>query len=404
MSGEHGNGGNLWGGTLLLAATILAMVLANSRLAGFYDLLLTTRIEFRIGSGAGPTLFEIAKPLTLWINDGLMAIFFFLVGMEIKREFIEGHLASLRQATLPLFGALGGVIVPALIFVMITAGDPEARRGWAIPMATDIAFAVAVVSALRSAVPVSLKAFLLALAIIDDLVAIVVIALFFTSKLSLVSMWLGLAGIAALVLLNRIGIRRLAPYVIVGIFTWACVLKSGVHATLAGVALGFAIPLSPRADGSSLLKETEHALSPWIAFGVLPLFAFANAGVSLTGIGLTTLFGVLPLGIALGLFVGKQIGVFAFAALAVKLRLASMPAGVGWLQFYGIALICGIGFTMSLFIGSLAFDDAARQTEIRLGVLVGSLLSTVAGVVILLLPRRPPPPVDGSPAGTAGQQ
>ena len=364
------------------------MVMANTALAPVYDLFLSTRIDFRIAPQGHIPNFEIAKPMALWINDGLMAIFFFLVGMEIKREVLIGHLSNPRIAILPVFAALGGVLIPVLIFWLIAGSNPLAMRGWAIPMATDIAFAIAVAIALGKAVPLPLKVFLLALAIIDDLMAIVAIAIFYTSQLFFVSMTLGLAGVAALAALNLAGVRKFAPYLIVGIFTWACVLKSGVHATLAGVALGMAIPVSRDSDGSSPLERAEHGLKPWITFGVMPIFAFANAGVNLSGVTLEKLFEPLPLGIIAGLFIGKQIGVFTFSWLAVKSGLAVLPRSVSWLQLYGVSILTGIGFTMSLFIGSLAFDDPARIAEVRLGVLVGSLLSTVLAVALLTIASR----------------
>ncbi len=375
------------GGVLLGAATVLALVMANTSLAPLYDLLLGSRLEVRF-SPAGNGQFEIAKPLVLWINDGLMAIFFFLVGMEIKKELLQGSLSNRRAAALPLFGALGGVIVPALIYVALNQGNALAMRGWAIPMATDIAFAVAIAASLGRAVPPALKAFLLALAIIDDLIAIIVIALFYTAELSVLSLGVAAAGLALLVVLNRLGVRSMAAYVIVGIVIWASVLKSGVHATLAGVALGFAIPLDRDREGVSLLERAEHGIKPWVTWLILPVFAFANAGVSLAGITLSAFLAPVPLGIALGLFFGKQIGVFSFAFAAVKLGLAARPSGSSWATLYGVSLLTGIGFTMSLFIGSLAFDDAAKLAEVRLGVLTGSFLSTVAGVAVLIAVRR----------------
>jgi len=385
---------DILGGLLLLGATLAALLMANSALAPVYDLFLSTRIDFRIAPQGDLPKFEIAKPLALWINDGLMAIFFFFVGMEIKREIMIGHLSSPRLAALPMIAALGGVLVPVLIFWIIAGSNGAAMRGWAIPMATDIAFAIAVAIALGKAVPIPLKVFLLALAIIDDLMAIIAIALFYTSQLSLISMALGLAGVAMLAALNLAGVRKLAPYLIVGLFTWACVLKSGVHATLAGVALGLAIPLTRNADGTSLLEKVEHELKPWITFGVMPVFAFANAGVNLSGVTFDKLLEPLPLGIIAGLVIGKQIGVFSFSWLAVKLGLGILPRGCTWLQLYGVSILTGIGFTMSLFIGSLAFDDSARIAEVRLGVLTASLLATILAVGVLLAAIRKAPAVE----------
>jgi NhaA family Na+:H+ antiporter len=362
--------------------------MANTGLAPLYDMLLGSRLDLRFDPIGPNGTFEIAKPLVLWINDGLMAIFFFLVGMEIKKELLQGSLSNRRAAALPLFGALGGVIVPALIYVALNQGDELAMRGWAIPMATDIAFAVAIAASLGRAVPPALKAFLLALAIIDDLIAIIVIALFYTAQLSVLSLGVAAAGLALLVVLNRLGVRSMAAYVIVGIVIWASVLKSGVHATLAGVALGFAIPLDRDREGVSLLERAEHGIKPWVTWLILPVFAFANAGVSLAGITISTFLAPVPLGIALGLFFGKQIGVFSFAFTAVKLGLAAKPANSSWATLYGVSLLTGIGFTMSLFIGSLAFEDAQKLAEVRLGVLTGSILSTLAGVAVLIWARR----------------
>jgi NhaA family Na+:H+ antiporter len=378
------------GGILLAVATALALLVANSPMSGLYDLLLSIRFDVGFATAAangGDKIFEIDKPIALWINDGLMAIFFFLVGMEIKRELKEGSLANPKAAALPVIGAIGGVAVPALIYMHVNLGDEVGLRGWAIPMATDIAFAVAIAASLGRAVPPALKAFLLALAIIDDLIAIVVIALFYTAQLSQVSLILGFAGVAGLAALNVTGVRKAAPYVLVGIFTWACVLKSGVHATLAGVALGFAMPLDRDEEGVSLLEAAEHGVKPWVTWLVLPLFAFANAGVSFTGMTLEKLTAPIPLGITLGLFVGKQLGVFAFAWAALRLGIATMPRGATMLSLYGVSVLTGIGFTMSLFIGSLAFDEAARLAEVRLGVLIGSLLSTLMAFAILFIAK-----------------
>jgi NhaA family Na+:H+ antiporter len=384
----HARNDEVVGGILLGIATLLALFMANTGLAPLYDMLLGSRLDLRFDPIGPNGTFEIAKPLVLWINDGLMAIFFFLVGMEIKKELLQGSLSNRRAAALPLFGALGGVIVPALIYVALNQGDELAMRGWAIPMATDIAFAVAIAASLGRAVPPALKAFLLALAIIDDLIAIIVIALFYTAQLSVLSLGVAAAGLALLVVLNRLGVRSMAAYVIVGIVIWASVLKSGVHATLAGVALGFAIPLDRDREGVSLLERAEHGIKPWVTWLILPVFAFANAGVSLAGITISTFLAPVPLGIALGLFFGKQIGVFSFAFTAVKLGLAAKPANSSWATLYGVSLLTGIGFTMSLFIGSLAFEDAQKLAEVRLGVLTGSILSTLAGVAVLIWARR----------------
>jgi Na+:H+ antiporter, NhaA family len=366
------------GGVVLLAAAILALILDNSSARPLYDALFDTPVTLRVGA------LELDKPLLLWINDGLMAIFFFLVGLEIKKEMLAGALATRAQAALPLIAAMGGMMVPAAIYLAINGGDPAAARGWAIPAATDIAFAVGVVALLGSRVPPALKVFLLALAIIDDLGAIVIIALFYTSQLSLLSLGLAGAGIVLLALLNMRGVSRLAPYVLVGVFIWVCVLKSGVHATLAGVVVALAIPL--RAEGAapySPLESIRTALHPWVTFGVAPLFALANAGVSLDGFHLAKLLAPVPLGIALGLFVGKQLGIFTFSWLAVKSGLCRLPTGSTWAQLYAVAIVAGIGFTMSLFIGMLAFTDPARAADVRIGVLSGSLLSAAIGYFVL---------------------
>ncbi len=371
---------------MLGLAALAAIIVANSPLAPWYEQLFSTILNVTLRPPGGSDL-GLSKPLVLWINDGLMAIFFMAVGLEIKREFLKGALAGWRRASLPAVAALGGIVVPALFFVGIAAAEPAALRGWAIPTATDIAFVVAIAAALGSAVPPALKAFLLALAIIDDLVAIIVIAVFYTAELSTLSLSLAGIGLVVLFSLTFARVRSIAPYLLVGLFVWFCVLKSGVHATLAGVALGFAIPLSRDSDELCLLEQTETRVKPWITFGILPLFAFANAGVSFQGFSLETMLAPMPLGIALGLFLGKQIGVFGFTMLAVKLKLGEMPQGTSVAMLYGAAILTGIGFTMSLFIGTLAFQDAVSLAQVRLGVIAGSLLSTLGGVAVLLLAR-----------------
>ena len=365
------------GGVVLLVAALLALALANSPLAWLYDRLLDTPVSVRLGA------FGIDKPLLLWINDGLMAIFFFLVGLELKRELLIGELSSMRRAMLPAVAALGGMAVPALIYAAINAGNPVGLKGWAIPAATDIAFAVGVLALLGPRVPASLKVFLLALAIIDDLGAIVIIALFYAHDLAPAALVLATIGIATLFAMNRAGVRTFAPYVIVGIIMWACVLKSGVHATLAGVALALAIPLERRSEGSSMLERAENGVAPWVHFGVAPIFAFANAGVSLAGVTLATALAPIPLGIALGLFLGKQLGIFASTWAAVRLGFGDLPSGASWRQVYGVAILGGIGFTMSLFIGTLAFPDPAYAAPVRVGVLLGSFASAFAGYALL---------------------
>jgi NhaA family Na+:H+ antiporter len=363
-------------GIVLGGATILALIASNSGLADLYDLFLELPVELRFGA------LHIGKPLLLWINDGLMAIFFLLVGLEIKRELLEGELSTTGQALLPALAAIGGMAVPALIYVMFNLGDSLALRGWAIPAATDIAFALGVLSLLGARVPVALKVFLLALAIFDDLGAILVIAVFYTANLSLTSLLLAAAVLVAMLVLNRLGVTRTAPYALLGIVLWVCVLKSGVHATLAGVVMAVAIPMRA-GDGRSPLQELEHALHPWIAFMVVPLFGFANAGVSFSGMTADALANGVTLGIAAGLFIGKQVGVLATVFACVRLGIARLPEGVGWLGLYGAALLSGIGFTMSLFIGTLAWETAEYAAPLRVGVLVGSLLSGLAGYAIV---------------------
>ncbi len=365
------------GGVILLAAALLALVISNSPLAWAYEALLDTPASIRIGKLA------LDKPLLLWINDGLMAIFFFHIGLEVKRELLVGSLSSARRALLPMIAAGGGMAVPALVYALINRGDANALQGWAIPAATDIAFAVGVLALLGSRIPPSLKVFLLALAIADDLGAIVIIAVFYAHDLAPLALGLGLAGLAALVALNRAGVKTLAPYIVMGLFMWACVLKSGVHATLAGVALAFAIPLNGDASNASPLDRAEAAVAPWVHFAIAPIFAFANAGVSLQGLNAGSMLGGIPLGIAAGLFIGKQLGIFASAWAAVKLGVGEMPQGATWLQIYGTAVLGGIGFTMSLFIGTLAFPDPSYALPVRVGVLAGSLASGLLGYAVL---------------------
>jgi len=368
------------GGIVLVGAAALAMIMANSVLSDTYEAVLKIPVAIQVGA------LVIAKPLLLWINDGLMAVFFFLIGLEIKREVLQGELSTVAQASLPGVAAVGGMVVPALIYVLFNLGNADALRGWAIPAATDIAFALGVLALLGRRAPPTLKIFLLALAIMDDLGAIIIIALFYTAHLSWLSLALGGAGILALIVLNFLGITRVAAYVLVGVAVWVCVLKSGVHATLAGVTVAFCIPLRARnAEGNSPLEHLEHILHPWSAFLILPIFAFANAGVSLQGMSLDSLFSGIPLGIAAGLFIGKQIGVFGFTYGAVRIGICEMPPATKWVQIYGLAMLTGIGFTMSLFIGTLAFEDIDHAAPVRLGVLSGSLLSAVCGYLLLLV-------------------
>jgi NhaA family Na+:H+ antiporter len=373
-------------GLLLIGATVAAMVMANIPPAlAVYDWVLGLHLTVTVG-GLG-----VDKPLLLWVNDALMVFFFMLVGLELKREVVEGQLSRADQVVLPVLAAVGGLVVPAAIYWYINGEFPDQKNGWAIPTATDIAFALAMLSLLGSRVPLALKIFLTTIAIVDDIAAIVIIALFYTSDLSVVSLGLAGMGILALAILNRARVVRLAPYMLTALFIWLCVLKSGVHATLAGVIVAAFIPLRA-GDDQSPARHLEHTLHPWVAFAVLPIFAFANAGVSFLGMGLGTITNGVPLGIILGLFFGKQIGVFGMVVLARLLRLAQLPEGTTWLQVYGVAVLCGIGFTMSLFIGTLAFEHGNFDLlgGVKIGVLIGSLLSAATGVLILhlALPAR----------------
>lgn len=376
--------GDAAGGIVLLLAAILAMIVANSPLQPAYDHLLHHPLS--IGSGG----FALTKPIHHWINDGLMAVFFLLVGMEIKRELCEGHLASPRQAMLPVVAALGGVILPALIYLTVNDGNKATEHGWAIASATDIAFAVGLLALFGKRLPISLKVFITAVAVIDDLVAILIIACFYSGDLALQNLLLAAVAFATLLGMNRLRVRHLALYLAVGFGMWLAVLQSGIHATMAGVLLGLAIPLNAKNKrGEPLLTAFEHALKPWVGYGILPLFAFANSGISLEGMHFSILREPLPLGIILGLFIGKQWGIFAATALLIKAGLASLPAGATWKQLYGVCIVGGIGFTMSLFIGMLAFNDAQLQLETRVGVMAGSILSGILGYVFLraVLPK-----------------
>lgn len=368
-------------------AAVLAIVLANSPLQPYYALLIDTPVEVRIGA------LEIAKPLLLWINDGLMAIFFFMVGLELKREFIEGELSDKKNIILPGFGALGGMLVPAAIYVYYNSEDSVAIQGWAIPTATDIAFALGILSLLGSRVPTSLKVFLTSLAIFDDIGAIIIIAIFYTANVSLLSLAIVLFCIPILYWINKRNPASTSVYIMVGIVMWVAMLKSGVHATLVGIILAMFIPMRSKTDPNySPLKRMERDLHSLVAFIVLPVFSFANAGISFTGIGTEQLLHGVPLGIALGLFVGKQLGVFGFCWLAIKINLTQLPKEISWASLYGTAALCGIGFTMSLFIGSLAFEETSvnQLFDERLGIILGSLASGIIGYLILKnsLPSR----------------
>jgi NhaA family Na+:H+ antiporter len=365
-----------------MIAAVLAMIAANSPAEGLYAYFLETPVEVRVGA------LQIAKPLFLWVNDGLMAIFFFLVGLELKREFLEGELSRPANVLLPAIGAVGGMVGPVAIFVWFNSGDAVAMQGWAIPAATDIAFALGILMLLGSRVPISLKVFLVSLAIFDDLGAIIIIAIFYSADLSTTALLAAVFCLGILGLMSWRGVNSISPYVFVGIIMWIAVLKSGVHATLAGVALAAFIPMRDSTDESrSPLSELEHDLHSVVAFGVLPLFAFVNAGVSLEGVSFSDLLHAVPLGIAAGLFVGKQIGIFLLCFLAVKAGLARLPDGANWGSLYGVSILCGVGFTMSLFVGSLAFENVPLDLEVifdeRLGIIFGSLLSGIVGYVVL---------------------
>ena len=371
-------------GLLLIAAAILALIINNSPLSWLYTSLLDTPVVTQIGA------LKIAKPLLLWINDGLMALFFLLIGLEVKREVLDGQLSKPSQIVLPGAAAVGGMVVPALIYWFLNRDNPPALDGWAIPTATDIAFALGVLALLGKRVPVSLKLFLMTLAIIDDLGAIVIIAIFYSGELSSLSLGLAAACIAALVAMNRLGVVRLGPYMIIGLILWVCVLKSGVHATLAGVTLAFCIPLRTRNAEPSPLMTLEHALHPWVAYGILPLFAFANAGLSLSGVSVESFTHHVPMGIAIGLLLGKTAGVFGLTWLAVKIGIAALPHGANWGQVLGVAILCGIGFTMSLFVGSLAFEPGVSDYAgmDRMGILTGSILAALIGYAVTAAASR----------------
>ncbi|KYK73704.1 Na+/H+ antiporter NhaA [Aggregatibacter actinomycetemcomitans] len=367
------------GGVLLLIFALMAIVLANTAFSQHYFDFLDTPVSIQFSA------FSIAKPLLMWVNDGFMAVFFVLVGMEVKREMLEGSLSSYQQAIFPAIAAIGGMVVPALIYFLIAQGTPEIHSGWAIPMATDIAFAVGIVALLGKRVPLPLKVFLLALAIIDDLGAIIVIAIFYSHELSTPALIMVTVTISILVAMNRFKVSALCAYMVVGLILWASVLKSGVHATLAGVIIGFCIPIKGR-NGESPLHQFEHILAPWCAYLILPLFAFSNAGVSLENVGLSSLNSPLTLGIALGLIVGKPLGVFLFSYLSVKLRLAKLPQGINFNQIFAISVLCGIGFTMSMFLAGLAFGETPHNsfdTLSRLGILLGSGVSAIIGYGLL---------------------
>ncbi len=367
-------------GLVLLFSAIFALIISNSTYADLYF----STLEKYLFIGFN----EIGLKLSIlhWINDALMAIFFFFVTLEIKREFLQGELSNFKQALLPIIAAIGGMVVPALFYVIINFGDPETLNGWAIPSATDIAFSLGVLSLLGKRVPISLKVFLTALAIIDDLGAILIIAIFYSGDLNIVYLSLMSVAFILLLLINKFNIKKFLPYLVVGLALWDFTHNSGIHATIAGVLLAMTIPHRKKEKDFSLLLKIEHAISPYVAFGIMPLFAFANAGVSLEGLSFSSLMDKVPLGIVLGLFVGKQLGVFVFSYVSIKLKIAQMPNNSNWFNFYGVGILTGIGFTMSLFVGNLAFIENMQYMDgVKIGVLTGSLLSTLAGYFLILL-------------------
>ena len=367
-------------GLVLLIAAVIALIFSNTNLRDLYFDVLNT--HFLIGTKN----FGLDLSVLHWINDALMAIFFFIVTLEIKREFIHGELSKPKQALLPIIGAVGGMAIPALIYVIINFETGYTLRGWAIPSATDIAFSIGVLSLLGSRIPISLKVFLTALAIIDDLGAIIIIAFFYSSELQYIYLLLMLASFILLLILNKLGFKKFIPYLLVGLFLWYFTHGSGIHSTIAGVLLATTIPHRKQTKDYSLLLKLEHLLSPYVAFGIMPLFAFANAGVILDNISINTLASPVPLGILCGLFLGKQIGVFLFSFISVKLKIAEMPSNSNWIKFYGVGILTGIGFTMSLFVGNLAFVDYPNVMDgVKIGVLVGSSLSAIVGYFLLLI-------------------
>ena len=372
-------------GLVLLFAAIIALIISNSNLSELYFSTLNNYLFIGINN------FGLKLSVIHWINDALMAIFFFFVTLEIKREFLQGELSNIKQALLPIIAAVGGMLVPALFYVFINLGDNVTLNGWAIPSATDIAFSLGVLSLLGKRVPLSLKVFLTALAIIDDLGAILIIAIFYSGDLSIKYLSLMLLAFIILLIINKFNIKKFLPYLIVGIFLWDFTHNSGIHATIAGVLLAMTIPHRKKEKDFSLLIKIEHAISPYVAFGIMPLFAFANAGVSLEGLTFGSLLNKVPLGIVLGLFVGKQLGVFLFSYVSIKMKIAQMPNDTSWYNFYGVGVLTGIGFTMSLFVGNLAFAENLQYMDgVKIGVLTGSLLSTLFGYfLILLTPNKP---------------
>ncbi|MDR5617283.1 Na+/H+ antiporter NhaA [Arsenophonus sp.] len=372
-------------GVLLIIAAILALIMANTPLQGIYQQFLNIPIAVKI------SVLDIDKPFLLWINDGLMAIFFLVVGLEVKRELIEGSLAGRDKAIFPAVAAVGGMLLPALVYLFFNSNDEIARQGWAIPAATDIAFALGIMALLGKRVPTELKVFLLALAIIDDLGVIIIIALFYTKSVSIMALGLAMLSLLVLIWMNWRKVENTSAYLVVGVILWVCILKSGIHATLAGVIVGFLIPLKG-GQNNSPSEQLEHLLHPWVAYLILPLFAFANAGIQLDGVTLTNLASALPIGVALGLLIGKPTGIFLFSWLALKLGVAKLPAKINLKQIFAVSVLCGIGFTMSIFIASLAFEGLDNfSTYARLGILIGSTLAAILGLLLLnsVLPKKP---------------
>ena len=363
-------------GILMLAAMLLALIWVNSPLSASYELVHHAPLTISLGS------FTLGKPLILWINEGLMAFFFFLIGLEIKREILEGQLSSLSQIILPGFGAIGGMVIPALIYLYFNQNDPESLRGWAVPVATDIVLVLALLSMLGSRVPISLKIFLTALAIFDDLGTLLVIATFYSEGLSIPALIVAATGFAAAITLNRLKVSKIAPYALLGVFIWVAVLESGVHATIAGFLLALTIPMN--IDGEEVLKPLEHRLTPWISLGVIPVFAFFNAGIRLSDLSVEMLLGPISIGVILGLFIGKQIGVLLGVFLAVKFRFSRLPADVSWPQIYGASVLTGVGFTMGLFVAGLAFEQPGVILSTNFSIVIGSILSAVLGMAVLM--------------------
>ena len=367
-------------GLLLLIAAVISLILSNTNLGDYYFLILNTHILI------GTVNFGLDLSILHWINDALMAIFFFVVTLEIKREFIQGELSKPKQALLPIIGAIGGMALPAFIYIIINLDGENTLRGWAIPSATDIAFSIGVLSLLGSRIPISLKVFLTALAIIDDLGAIIIIAFFYSTQLEYMYLLLMLASFALLIILNKFGVKKFIPYLLIGLFLWYFTHGSGIHSTISGVLLAITIPHRKNIKDYSLLLRLEHSLSPYVAFGIMPLFALANAGLILDDISINTMLEPVPLGVLCGLFFGKQIGVFLFSFLSIKLKLAEMPSNSNWIKFYGVGILTGIGFTMSLFVGNLAFMDHSTNLDgVKIGVLAGSTLSALVGYFLLLI-------------------